>query len=289
VTKTFTGTLILQLVDDGRLRLDDTIDHWFPSFPRASDITVSDLGSMSSGIASYTLDPALTGRYLSRPTVAWKPGELIAGAATLAPQFAPGQGFAYSNTNFVMLGQIVEQVTKRPFGDVLRSEILRPLGLRRTSYPSTSKVPDPHWRGYTSQVPEGLPIRIRDATNWSPTFASSAGQMISTLQDLRVWTRALGTGSLLKPATQRARLVPNPASEAGGRAYLFALGIDHGWLAHDGDIPGYNTQIAYLPKLKATIVVMANADIAGSTGSPPAPVMFSALARVISPKNVPTR
>jgi len=83
-------------------------------------------------------------------------------------------------------------------------------------------------------------------------------------------------------------LTPNPASVGGGRAYLFALGRDHGWLAHDGDIPGFNTQVAYLPTLKATIVVMANADVGTSTGAPPAPGIFQALARVIAPKNVPS-
>jgi D-alanyl-D-alanine carboxypeptidase len=286
VTKTFTGTLILQLVDEGKLRLDDTIERWFPEFPDARNITIRELGSMSSGIASYTTDPAITDRYFSHPTTAWTPGELIAGGAALPRLFAPGKGFYYSNTNFVMLGQIVELETGKPLAQVMRSKLFTPLGMRDSSFPTNSRVPKPSWRGYTVQGSQAG--EAPDATNWNPSFAAGAGQAISTLEDLHTWTRVLGTGSLLKPSTQRQRLVPNPASDAAGRAYLFALGRDHGWLVHDGDIPGYNTQIAYLPSLKATIVVMANADVASSTGPTPAPVVFQALARVIAPKNVPT-
>lgn len=98
---------------------------------------------------------------------------------------------------------------------------------------------------------------------------------------------ALGTGSLLRPATQRRRLVPNPASVAGGREYDFALGRDHGWLGHSGEVPGYNTQVAYLPQKRATIVILVNTDIPNPDGSGPAPSLLSALAAVVSPGHVP--
>jgi D-alanyl-D-alanine carboxypeptidase len=285
VTKTFTGTLILQLVDQGKLSLDDTIDRWFPTFPNASNITVRMLGTMASGINSYTLDPTVANTYLSAPTTAWTPTQLIDAAASLPPTFPPGQGFQYSNSNFVMLGQIVEQVTGKPFAQALNEMILRPLKLRNTSYPADAALPKPTWQSYTAQG--STDGNVLTSTNWSPTFASTAGQMISALDDLRVWTRALGRGTLLKPATQAVRLQGNPYSAADGREYDFAIGNDHGWLAHDGQIPGYNTQIAYLPKLDATIVVMANSDIASSKGTI-APQMFVALAKVIAPpQNVP--
>jgi D-alanyl-D-alanine carboxypeptidase len=272
VTKTFTGTLILQLVDQGKLRLDDTIDRWFPTFPNASNITVQMLGTMAN-------------TYLSAPTTTWTPTQLIDAAAALPPTFPPGQGFQYSNSNFVMLGQIVEKVTGKPFAQALNELILRPLKLHNTSYPAEATLPKPTWQSYTVQG--STDGNVLTSTNWSPTFASTAGQMISTLDDLRVWTRALGRGTLLKPATQAVRLQGNPYSAADGREYDFAIGNDHGWLAHDGQIPGYNTQIAYLPKIDATIVVMANSDIAASTGTI-APQMFVALAKVIAPpQNVP--
>ena len=126
-----------------------------------------------------------------------------------------------------------------------------------------------------------------DSTNWSPSFAAGAGQAISTLADLHRWTIAVGTGALLRPATQRARLIPNPASRAGKRVYLFALGRESGWLAHEGQIPGYNTQIAYPPSLKATIVVIASSDISNAQAVTPVTATFKALAREVAPSNVP--
>jgi D-alanyl-D-alanine carboxypeptidase len=285
VTKTLTGTLVLRLADQGRLRLDDTIDRWFPDLPDAGRITVRQLGDMSSGIRSYTRDDPTLERYFTRPGTVWTTEQLIRLGTSLPRAFAPGDGFDYSNTNFVMLGRIVERVTGRPLARVMRDELFVPLGMRDTSYPATTALPRPSWRGITEQG--AAAGAVRDATGWSPTFAGAAGQVVSTLGDLRRWTRALGTGALLRPATHRARLVPNPASAAGGRAYAFALGTDHGWLLHSGELPGFTTQIAYLPSRRTTVVVLVNADIPDAAGRNPAPSVFTALARVVAPRTLP--
>jgi D-alanyl-D-alanine carboxypeptidase len=158
--------------------------------------------------------------------------------------------------------------------------------MSHTSYPTTGKLPTPFWNGYTNQAVNGEPVR--DATHWSPTFLGPAGQIVSTLADMQTYTKALGTGSLISKGAQRARLQPNPHSAAGGREYDFALGTDHGWLSHSGEVPGFNSEIGYLPKLKASIVVFTNTDIANPNGNPPAPTVLSALGAVVAPGNVPT-
>jgi D-alanyl-D-alanine carboxypeptidase len=285
VTKTFTGTVILQLVDEGKLKLDESIEKWFPSAPEASKITIRELGDMSSGINTYTADEAIVKRYFTSPRTIWNPDELIDGGLGLERKFAPGKGFFYSDTNTLMLGKIAEAVTGKSIGNLLRERIFRPLKLSGTSFPSTNKIPAPFWNGYTDQDVEGT--KVRDSTYWSPTFAGAAGQVISTLPDLHRWAIALGTGSLISKGAQQQRLKPNPYSEGEGREYLFCLGDDHGWLLHTGDIPGYNTTIGYLPKRKAVIVVMANTDIEAG-GDLPTPALTSALAKVITPGNVPT-
>jgi D-alanyl-D-alanine carboxypeptidase len=285
VTKTFTGTVILQLVDEGKLKLDESIAKWFPTAPEASEITIRELGNMSSGIDTYTADEAITKRYFEHPTTVWKADELIDGGLAGERKFAPGKGFFYSDTNTLMLGKIAEAVTGKSIGTLLRERIFAPLALKGTSFPTTSKIPAPFWNGYTDQNVEGT--KIRDSTHWSPTFAGAAGQVISTLPDLHRWAIALGTGSLISKGAQRQRLKPNPFSKGEGREYLFCLGNDHGWLLHTGDIPGYNTTIGYLPKKKAVIVVMANTDIEAG-GDLPTPALTTALAEVISPGNVPT-
>ncbi len=286
VTKTFTGTLIMQLVDEGKLSLDDTIDKWFPNVPLADQITIRMLGDMSSGINSYTADDATTTKYFADPEGAWTPEELIDAGAASPRTFAPGDGFFYSNTNFVMLGMIIEQVRNQPYNQVLQQRILDPLKLRASSFPDAATLPVPSWHGYTDQLTtaDGQPV---DATTWSPTFAAMAGQMQSNLADVMTWAKAVGTGATLSKKGQAERLKGNPASKKPpNEEYLFALGRDNGWLAHDGDIPGFNAQLAYLPKGDVTIVVMTNSDIATS-GATPAPVIFKALATVVTPDNIP--
>jgi D-alanyl-D-alanine carboxypeptidase len=292
VTKTFTGTVILQLVEEGKLRLDEPIAKWFPEAPEAANITIRELGDMSSGIDTYTADEAITNRYFADPTRSWKPADLIAGGLSQPRKFAPGTGFFYSDTNTLMLGQIAEAVTGKSIGTLLRERIFVPLNLKGTSFPSTSKLAAPFWNGYTDQSING-PGPLHDSTDWSPTFAWAAGAIVSTLPDLHRWAVAMGTGSLLSPVEQAERLKPNPHSVAGGRAYLFCLGRDHGWLTHTGDIPGYNSTVAYLPKAKATVVVLTNTDAeaddpAAGEDALPAPFIFSALAKVVTPGNVPT-
>ncbi len=287
VTKTMTGTLVLQLVDEGRLRLDDTIDRWFPGLAGADRITIRQLGEMSSGIQSYTRLESFTDRYFARPRTVWSPADLMAIGWKLPRLFEPGQSFDYSNTNFLMLGRIVERVTRKPLARVMRERLFAPLGMRHTAYPTTSRLPRPYWRGVTVQG--SADGSMRDATNWSPTFAGAAGQVTSTLGDLRRWTRALGTGSLLRPATQRARLRPNPSSARGDMAYAFAVGKDSGWVLHSGELPGYNTQVAYLPARKLAVVVLVNADVPGADGRNPAPAIFTALRRVVAPGTVPAQ
>jgi D-alanyl-D-alanine carboxypeptidase len=291
VTKTFTGTVILQLVEEGKLRLDQSIQKWFPQAEDASQITIRELGNMSSGINTYTADESITNGYFSDPTKAWKSSELIAAGLSQPRKFPPGEGFFYSDTNTLMLAKIAEAVTGKSIGTLLRERIFAPLQLRATSFPSTSLLPKPFWNGYTSQDAQGS--TLRDTTGWSPTFAGAAGQMISTLPDLHRWAIGLGTGSLLSPAIQAQRLQPNPASAAGGRAYLFCLGRDHGWLTHTGDIPGFNSTVSYLPRRKAAIVVLTNTDAEAfdaKAGEPslPAPFILSALAKVVTPANVPS-
>lgn len=285
VTKTMLGTLILELVDQHKLSLNETIQRWFPKLPDARKITIEQLGNMSSGIATYTGNAKLTDRYFAHPTAWWNPDTLIAGGASLPREFDPGKGFDYSDTNFVMLGRIAEKVTGKPLSELLRTMVFTPLGMSQTSYPTSNRIPRPFWNGYTVQ---GSTLgNALDSTSWTPSFAAGAGAAISTLGNLHRWARAVGTGALLTPAAQRARLIPNRYSEGGGRAYLFAMTDSNGWLGHEGSTPGYNTELQYLPSLKATIVVAVNTDIGDQNNVSPALKIFSALAAVVAPHNIP--
>lgn len=261
VTKTFTGTLILQLAEDGKLELDDTIDKYYPGIPNGNTITLRMLANMTSGIASYYTQDFLD-VYFAHPETIFTPDQLIAYGVAASPIFSPGEKFNYSNTNTVLLGKVIEKVTGQPVADVLQARILTPLGLTGTSWPGDSPaIPAPHPQGYTLQG-SGTPENPANATNWSPSFGWTAGAMISTVQDLLVYGRAMGTGQgLLSAATQAERLrsFPEPAG------YGFGLGCVGGWVGHTGELPGFNATLYYDTTSDTSVVVLVNSDIASGS------------------------
>jgi D-alanyl-D-alanine carboxypeptidase len=270
ITKTFIGTLILQLVGEGKLGLDDPIQQWAPQVPNARHITVRELLNMSSGLYDYPQDRQWLQQAVSPRTGLalrqWTPQQLVQVAVAHKPYFPPGQGYHYANTNFILLGLIVEQVTHRPVEDVLRARILRPLGLQHTFLPTSSGLPAPNDVGY---YPISL-HRLVNETTMNPSLFWTAGAMISTVDDLHTWAQALATGALLRPAQQRQRLTWNPYSAAathGLERYGLAVsnvGGPSGLIGHTGSIIGFNTDMWYLPVAHATVVVIANShDIAG--------------------------
>ena len=260
ITKTFTGSLILQLAEEGELSLEDPIDEYVDGVTNGDAITLRILMDMTSGIASYSLDPATANTYLTAPTTVWTPEELLDAGLALPPLFEPGAQFNYSNTNFILLGEVIEEVTGQPYPDVLAERILDPLSLGDTSFPDDAAIPEPHPQGASLQgTPDGSTTPI-DATDWSPSFAWTAGQLISTPEDLLVWGRALGTGQgLYDVDTGVERLTSFPGEDGG---YGLALGCINGWVGHTGEIPGFNTTVFYDTAADTTVIVITNSDIA---------------------------
>ena len=271
VTKTFTATLLLQAADEGLLSLDDKIDRYVKGVPNGDKITLGQMADMTSGIASYTEDDRWVDEWSSDRDRVWKPEELAQIGIKDSPLFDPGKEWHYSNTNYVLIGLVLEQVTGKPIGDLYREQIIEPLGLQSTSFPepADSSIPEPHAQGYTLQG-ESSGREPIDATDWSPSEAWTAGMIISTAEDLLTYGRALGTGEgLLSPEQQSERLdsfvsdVPplNQPPLKGNLAYGFGLGKDHGWVGHNGEIPGYNTYLFYHPEIDAVVAVEVNSDI----------------------------
>lgn len=261
VTKTFTGTAILQLVDQGRIRLSDPISQYVEGVPSGDEITLDLLGRMRSGLPNYTESEEFIARlYRASPlgpdALRITPRELLDIAFAMPLNFPPGTQYEYSNTNTVLLGMVVEKVTGVPLGKYFQDNIFGPLGLTQTSYPANGWLPEPFDHGYT-EAPDGA---IVDATLWNPAWADAAGKIVSNIYDLRTWARALGSGALLSPQTQAARL--SGGSPAAPRTdYSFAIFDVQGWRGHNGDIPGYATVAVYLPERDATLVVFVNSDV----------------------------
>ncbi|GAA1677273.1 serine hydrolase [Mycolicibacterium murale] len=261
VTKTFTGTAVLQLVDQGRIRLTDPIAMYVDGVPNGDRITLDMLGRMRSGLFNYSDDEAFQDRFFAEaPTgpdaFATTPRELVDIAFRHPPNFAPNEKFEYSNTNTVLLGMVVTRVSGQSLPDYLRQNVFAPLGLGQTTWPANGAMPEPFTHGYLGLPDDG---GVVDATFWNPSWGDAAGAVISDLADMKVWAAAVGRGWSLRPETQAQRVAG--AAAFPGVTYAFAIFDTHGWIGHNGDIPGYTTVSVYLPEQDATLVVFANSDV----------------------------
>lgn len=284
ITKTFTVTALLQLAEQGKLSLDDPIGKYVTGVPNADTATLTNLADMTSGIPSYTADDTFVNALFADPTKPVSPQQLVDVIRTQTAAFAPGTKFDYSNSNTVLLGVVIEQVTGRPIAEVLQEQIFTPLGLKGTSFPGESQaIPSPYWYGITQQgQPAGA---TANATNWNPSWAYTAGEMISTLDDLHTWGKALGTGEGIlgteMAAKRLASLNNSVPPNTAEKSYGLGFGQLNGWIGHTGELPGYNTTVYYNPKSQATVVVMVNSDIASPTGENPAPTVTLQLLGII--------
>ncbi len=284
ITKTMTGTVLLQLVGEGRVSLDDTLSTYVPGIPNGDVATLRQLADMTSGVPSYSLDEQWQQQYFGDPSTVFTTDQLVDFMKEMPPSFAPGKGWEYSNSNFVLLGLIIEQVTGQPIAEVFQERLFGPLGMDDTSYANVDgSLPDPHLSGITEQgQPDG---ETANSTYWSPSFGSTAGQVISTLDDLEKWGAALFTGEgVLSPEMQQVRrdsILTSPPPNTATSGYGLAIGDRDGWWGHDGEIPGFNTALFHSYDLDTTIIVVVNSDIPMPSGAGPAPYIEAALAAVV--------
>jgi D-alanyl-D-alanine carboxypeptidase len=285
-TKTFTVTGVLQLVDDGLVGLDDPIGDYIPGVPEGDRITLRQLARMQSGLFNYSEDEQFQLDLVTDPYRPFTPQELLGYAFAHPLDFPPGEGFHYSNTNTILLALVIERVSGLPLHQYIEERVLQPLGLEDTSFPTDNAFPQPHAQGYTRTTLDGSETV---ATDWNPSWGWAAGAMISTLEDMRTWARAVATGTLLEPETQAQRLeTVTPPGFNPGAGYGLGIFDAQGWVGHNGSLPGYQTLTVYLPERHLTLVVLLNTDepVPGSNGEAPSSAFGTAITQVISPDHV---
>jgi D-alanyl-D-alanine carboxypeptidase len=248
ITKGFVSTVVLQLAAERRLSLDDTVDRWLPGLvPNGAAITVRELMNQTSGLPEYIDEPFLL-ELLRDPLKTWRPLALVHRAVAHPPVFAPGTTWAYSNTNYILLGLVVAAVDDAPAPLQMASpafevyrRIVAPLGLWHTRFPLTDPdIRGPHPHGYLIDPPPewGLPA-ILDTTRFNPSWAWTAGAIVSTLDDVADFHRALFTGRLLDPDQQREleTTVPAlPGLDYGLGVFRLQTPCGPAW-GHDGGTP----------------------------------------------------
>jgi D-alanyl-D-alanine carboxypeptidase len=286
LTKTMTATLLLQLLQQGKLSLDDPISKYVKGTANG-DATLRQLADMTSGIPIYTAQPTFLPAIMADPTRGWTPDQLLSYIHDVKPDAAPGMKWDYNNTNYVLLGMVIEKVTGQPIADLYQKRIFDPLGMTGSSFPGpTTEIPKPYLSGVTAQgQPDG---KTADATHWNPSYAFTAGEVISTFDDLKKWADALFTGKgILDPATQQLRrdsILTSPTPNTATSGYGIGIGNMDGWWGHNGDIFGYTTAVFHNYDLDTTIVIVTNSDAPQVGTNPPVvpgPALLHALETLV--------
>ncbi|OBB56210.1 twin-arginine translocation pathway signal protein [Mycolicibacterium monacense] len=294
ISKSMTATVILQLQQEGELAITDPISRYVPGVPDGDSITIQQLAEMRSGLYSYADDPEFAATLEKQPDTVWTPQQLL-GIAFAHPQnFPPGRQYEYSNTNYVLLGLVIEKVTGRTAAAALKARIFDPLGLRNTMLPAAADaaLPDPHPRGYMwgpNEASDGpLPqaqleaalagdLQPADHTNDNPSWAWTAGGVISRAEDVADFIEAMVAGPLLDDATRQWRLVnmkptdlsdPGGASKLGFGTYGFGLEGAGPMYGHPGNIVGFSGLAAHDPKVGTTVVILTTVYLTPRGDSP---------------------
>ncbi|MFE7194694.1 serine hydrolase domain-containing protein [Kitasatospora sp. NPDC057541] len=264
-TKTFVATVVLQLVAEHRIGLDDPVEKHLPGVVHnGAAISLRQLLNHTGGIFNYTSDPAFayedeasfrtwlsTDRWKS-----WTPAELVAVAESHPAYFPPGQDWHYSNTDYILLGMLIEQTTGRSWQQEVDRRIIRPLGLRETTMPENDPtVPGRHTHGYA-----GLPDGPVDITLFNPSIAGPSGAGISTTADLATFMAALLGGRLLGPA----ELAEMKRTTGLGLGADYGLGLERtptpcgDFWGHRGDSIGYSSVMLSDDTGKRQVVLSRN-------------------------------
>ena len=250
ITKTFTAMLTLILVDDGFVRLDGVIDDYLPNFdvdiPNSDRISVRQLLNMTAGLVSYTNLEEFVEIW---PPILYSPQELIQFAVDAGgTNFEPGEGYEYSNTNYIVLALIAEAVTDKTYRELVQEKIIEPLGLDETYVPAPTEetIPAPNWHGYSIEM---TPDVWEDFFMANMSWAWSAGNIISTRDNLMIWAQAWNQGTLLSDEMKSAQ---KEWGDMGIEGRWYGCGIAKlaiydgnaliGYLeGHNGSAPGYET------------------------------------------------
>ncbi|MFC4493324.1 serine hydrolase domain-containing protein [Streptomyces ovatisporus] len=279
LTKPFIAAVVLQLEAEGKVDLDDPVERWLPGTLRGNGhdgrrVTLRQLLGHTSGVYDFTTDPRTYRDYIGPGFLrnryeAPEPAEQVRTAMAHPPSFAPGTGWEYSNTNYVLIGMVVEEVTGRPYAREVERRITRPLGLDDTSLPGASpEIPGPHGRSYSTLSRSGPHPPVHDVTRLDPSQAGAAGEMISSTDDLIRFMRALLSGDVLPQ--RQLREMKSTVSTGDGSRYGLGLTVrrlpcgTEVW-GHEGTIQGSRSVAVTTADGAHSAAFNINGDWAGST------------------------
>lgn len=310
---TYLAQTYLRLADEGVLGLDDAVGRWLPDLPFADQVTIRQLLSMTSGYPDYVVQPALQTGAMSDPFREWTDDELVRIGLADGQWFAPGTGWAYSHTNYVVLGQLLTAITGKPVDAVLQQYVMDPMGLDRTgSNEDTPAMPEPVMHVYSSEqrgfleLPAATPFSV-ESTFWNPSWTTAKGAVQST--DIRDMTRSMeiiASGSQLSPEGYAAMTKGNVGlgkADPSGRCvtcramteaadYGLGVTLNGDWVTQTKNFAGSGATTGYLPEQKLAITVVTtylpSAFAADGGYENQSRAVFFTLAEALAPGSVPT-
>lgn len=278
IGKTYAAAVALQMIARKQFNLDDTLDTffgaepWFGRIANARRMTIRHLMTHTSGLVRYEFNPQFTKDLTANPDKVWTGVDRLAYLFDAQPPFAPGEGWEYSDTNFIVLGMVIERVARNTYYDELRRRILTPFALKDTIPVEGRRVPG-LIQGYAGPNNPfgGADAMIHDgrfAVN--PQFEWTGGGIASTAGDLARWGKLLYEGKAFDEGMMQAFLDGVPARLGPDTKYGLGviirpspLGVTYG---HSGFMPGYQAELTYFPSLKTAIAVQVNSSAPRSTG-----------------------
>ncbi|HEV3090327.1 MAG TPA: serine hydrolase domain-containing protein [Candidatus Cybelea sp.] len=287
-TKSMTAALIVQLAQEGKLKFSDPVSKYVAGVPNGDHITIAELLNMRSGLYNYLDAPVVAATADRDMTKVWTPTELLAIAFAHKPNFAPGASYEYNNTNYILLGLIIEKIGVVRLAETMRVRLFEPLGLRHTELPpsNVTALPKPYSHGYmygsssvafTGTPPYSPAVKAAaragrllptDYTNLNTTFGWAAGGAVSNASDLATWIEALVSGRVFDARYQQRwidSLRPEDPKKPDGQVYGYGIALlrwgKNSMYFHGGETAGYNSFMGYDPANKVTLVVWTNLTV----------------------------
>ena len=275
VAFSYLGTLLMKFVDEHKVRLDDTIERWMPDLPQANKVTLKMLTNQTSGYPDFETDPKFLAAFNADPFHIFTFEERLKIAFSRPMMFDPGTNWSYAHTNFMILGEILSKIGKRPLDVLLREKVLEPMGLKNTTATQTSEMPSPVLHAFDSErrpvlkIPSDIPF-YEETTFWNAQWGTPMGANQTTnIDDMITTAIKVGTGALISKSSYEAMTNPHllgfgkkqdncaPSCFTQVDGYNYGLGVvrSGSWLLQNPLLDGYSATEAYLPSKKIAIAV----------------------------------
>jgi D-alanyl-D-alanine carboxypeptidase len=301
VAISYLGTVLLQLVDEGKVGLDDTIDRWLPKAPASDRITLRMLISCTSGYQDFVQDKAFLDAIEKHPFRAWTSEEQLSYVAGKPLLYEPGTNWSYAHTNFVRLGEALSAIAGKPLDQLIRERIVEPLGMKGTQSHQTAVMPEPVLHAYTKE--RGT---YEDSTFWDPSWTLAKGSvMITDIHDLATSARAIGTGKLVSEKSHKEQVgsslvglggptkkCPAPpkgtcVKQTSGFHYGIGTFMVGGWILQNPSFSGWGALQAYLPEKDLAIAASATLDKEAKVGLNGGQMVFNEIVAELAPDYPP--